>query len=355
MNIEPVTSEGGERSPSATLAGFIVGMSRAGTQWMCKCLNEHPDVAAFGESKFFGRHYVEPAEDGLYHEAQLGAMRRRLLEHGSFIHSTTGTGPGTLKRLSMAGVEGLVAQTFPVDGEPLLPGEAFRRLAQAVAKVEGKPLAIEKTPHHLNWTDRMLAAVPEARFIVMVREPYSFMLSWRHQGDRFEERIRRAFARRYHPAAIAMIWKTSMRAATGAVARRPDRMLLVRFEDLRADPHATLERVQRFLGLRVVNLAEAVPPDNTSFPGGRRPDLHAEDIFWMNRIAGSAIRAHGYSLRRTPFGPLRIAWSSIRLPWWAVRNYLSLRSRVAGSTFGYLLRWLRPGLARDTTNPEIEA
>ena len=32
---------------------FIVGMGRAGTTWLSKCLNEHPDVAVFGEP-FFG-------------------------------------------------------------------------------------------------------------------------------------------------------------------------------------------------------------------------------------------------------------------------------------------------------------
>lgn len=329
-------------SRSGAIAGFLVGMSRAGTQWMCKCFNEHPDVAAFGESMFFGRRYVAPADDGRYHAIHFRELRRRLLEHGTFLHSTAGTGPGTLKRLGKAGLDQFVERLFPDDGDPIAPGDAFRRLAGAVAEAEGKPLAIEKTPHHLNWIDRILAAIPEARFIIMVREPYSFMLSYRHQGDRLEERVRRNFARRYHPAAAAMVWKTANRVATAAATRHASRAMVVRFDELQSDPGATLERVQRFLNLRVTDLAGRVPPDNTSFPGAARPQLQAEDVFWMNWLAARAIREHGYPLRGTPVRPLRIAWSFARLPWWAVRNYLSLRSRVAGSTIGYLFRWMRP-------------
>lgn len=337
-------------SGPSCLAGFITGMSRAGTQWMCKCLNEHSQAAAFGESMFFGRRYVPPAPDGLYHAAQYCELRRHLLADGSCIHSTAGGGPGSLKRLTLRDIGPLVERLFPDDAPPMTPGACFRRLARAIAEAEGKPLAIEKTPHHLNWIDRILAHLPEARFVVMVREPYSFMLSYKHQGDRKAERVRIAFARRYHPLAAALIWRASIRTAADVATRHPDRSLVTPFDLLRVDAAGTLERVQRFLGLPVEPIAERVPPDNTSFPGGVRPHLQPEDLFWMRLIAGRAMRTHGFTPRPTPFAPLRIAWSMLRLPWWAVRNYLDLRSRVGGSTLGYLWRWLKPGRsARDET------
>ena len=34
---------------------FIVGMSRSGTSWLAKSLNNHPQISAFGETSFFGR------------------------------------------------------------------------------------------------------------------------------------------------------------------------------------------------------------------------------------------------------------------------------------------------------------
>lgn len=332
----------GSRDELPRLVGFVTGMSRAGTQWMCKCLNEHSQVAAFGESMFFGRRFVLPAADGRYHAAQYRELRRHLLADGTCILSTSGGGAGSLKRLTRDHIGPLVDGLFHDAAPPMTPGEAFTLLAGAIAQAEGKPLAIEKTPHHLNWIDRILAYVPDARFVVMVREPYSFMLSYKHQGDRKDERVRLAFARRYHPMAAALIWRTSMHTATEAAARHAARTLLVRFDDLQRDAPGTLERVQRFLGLPVEPIADRVPPDNTSFPRGIRPELMPEDLFWMRLIAGRAMRRHGWAPRATPLAPVRIAWSILRLPWWAICNYLDLRTRVGGSTLGYLYHWLRP-------------
>ncbi len=331
----------------AVVPRFITGMARAGTQWMCKCLNEHPDAAAFGESMFFGRRFVGPGPDGTYGPAEFTALRGRLLEHGTCIHSTAGGGPGGLKVLTIAALPALIEQLFPDSAPRSTPGEVFRRLAHAIAEREGKPIAIEKTPHHLNWIDRIHAALPEARFVIMIREPYSFMLSYKHQGDRKAERIQRAFARRYHPVACALIWKSSLLAAKVALTRHSARAMLINFDDLRADPHATLGRIQEFFGLAPVNLADAVPPDNTSFPSGLRPALQPEDIFWMNRIAGRTMRRHEYAITPTPFAAARILWSLLRLPWWAIRNYLNLRSRVSGSTATYLLHWFRRNSSRE--------
>jgi hypothetical protein len=42
--------------PAATtgIPRFIVGLPRAGTTWMCRSLNEHPDAVAFGDTMFWG-------------------------------------------------------------------------------------------------------------------------------------------------------------------------------------------------------------------------------------------------------------------------------------------------------------
>jgi hypothetical protein len=326
----------------ADIPRFITGMSRAGTQWMSKCLNEHPDAAAFGESMFFGRRYVAPGPDGLYRAEHYVQLRKRLLEHGTCVQSTSGTGPGSLKRIDVHSIASLVKDLFPDDAPPMTPGGAFVRLSRAIAEREGKRVAIEKTPHHLNWIGRILAALPEARFIIMVREPYSFMLSYKHQGDRKDARVRSAFAKRYHPAACALVWKASMARAREAMRVHGDRAMMVPFDDLRLSPRDTLEKVQRFFGLELIDLSSAVPPDNTSFPQGARPRLHPEDYFWMNRIAGRSMRSEGYALAPVPVASWRIAWSFLRLPWWALRNYFNLRSRVSGSTLSYLMRWIRP-------------
>ncbi len=155
------------------------------------------------------------------------------------------------------------------------------------------------------------------------------------------DRLRRGFQQRYHPLACALVWKGSMRAALSAARRHPQRTLLVQFSDLRDDAARVLDSVQEFFGLRCADLHSAVPADNTSFPGGDRPALRGEDYFWLNLVAGRMIRLSGHELRRGSPEPLRVLWSIVRLPVWAVRNYFSLRLRISGSTSRYLWRWLR--------------
>lgn len=344
--------------PADHPACFIVGMSRAGTTWLSKCLNEHPDAAVFGESGFFGRGYVEPLSDGTYDEARLQQVIA-WLKRSMWIHGLVPGGPGEggdaagcLKNLSVERVPALVDDAFrdlPRDRR-VTPGELFLRLCDAVGRAEGKSRVIEKTPHHVNWVDRILNALsgnpgnPGARFVIMLRDPYGFMLSYKHQGDRKRDDVRRRFEQRYHPAGCAIVWRGYARAWQHATRCHPDQTLTIPFEDVRREPEAVLERVQRFFELPVVRgLSERVPPDNTSFPAGKRPELRADDIHWMNRLAAREIVAFGEALRPAPREPGRVLASYARLPLWGVRNAISMRRVISGSPWAYLRRWLGPG------------
>ncbi|MHC5022666.1 MAG: sulfotransferase family protein [Planctomycetota bacterium] len=341
----PATTDEPRVPPSTAAPRLIVGMSRAATTWLCKCLNEHPDVVAFGESLFWGRGYVTPHHAGRYDPAQVDDIRRRL-RTGSCLEAVLGDGRGCLSNLDRARFGPLLDESFASLPTRPAPAEVFTALLEAVARGEGKSMAVEKTPHHLNWIDRILAAMPDARLVMMVREPYSFMLSYKHQGDRMEERVRRQFRRRYHPAGCAIVWRGAIRAALEAQRSCPRQVLLVEFSDVQDDPARVLDGVQRFFGLSPVALAARVPADNTSFPDQPRPALRGEDVFWMNRVAGRTIGAAGWSRRPAPREPLRILVSILRLPFWGLWNLFSLRRIVRGSILAYLWRWYRPVTAR---------
>ena len=49
---------------SPNIGRFVVGMPRAGTTAMIRALGTDSRVAAFGETLFWGRHWVAPDEDG---------------------------------------------------------------------------------------------------------------------------------------------------------------------------------------------------------------------------------------------------------------------------------------------------
>ena len=51
-------------------------------------------------------------------------------------------------------------------------------------------MAVEKTPHHVRHVDRIRRHVPDARFVIMIRGPEEFLLSYKHKGDTKPDEIR---------------------------------------------------------------------------------------------------------------------------------------------------------------------
>ncbi len=328
-------------SDGRSVTRLITGMARAGTTWLCKSLNCHRDVAAFGESRFFAREYVEPDKNGTYDSETLQKVIAGL--ETRVLNSTMGEGPGCLKSLTLDTQRSIVREAFRRVTPPMTPAGVFLRLVHGIARAEGKPVPVEKTPQHVNWLDRIISALPGARFVVMIREPYGFMLSYKHQGDRKSPRVQRNYRRRYHPLGCAMVWRGYVRAVKAAERRYPGQTLVLRFEELVRDPEGVLDRVQRFFELQPVRLAGRVLPDNSSFPSGERPSLQPDDLFWMNLVARKEIRHYGVAPARVPFRPLPILKSVLRIPFWALWNVVDFRKRLpAGSAWRYLWRWMRP-------------
>lgn len=113
------------------------------------------------------------------------------------------------------------------------PWRDLRQLRLACT-AQGKHVLVEKSPEHLVHLDRIRAAVPGARFIVMVRDGRDVVASLRaRHGWQFQ----RAFDAWFELARVA------------AAALPSADVALVRYEDLVTAPEATLRRVCRFLGI----------------------------------------------------------------------------------------------------------
>lgn len=319
---------------------FIVGMSRAGTTWMGKCLNEHPSTAVFGESLFWGRAYVEPEAEGKYSLEQIKAILNRLKNEG--MYAFLGETAGCLKRIKQDNLVFLVNSIIQDIDRPLEPAKLFLLITQKIAQLENKQNVVEKTPHHVNWIDRIVRALPDSRFIVMVRDPYDFALSYKHQGDRYADEQQQQHHRLYHPFLSAFLWNGYIKAAEKAIASHSQQTLLVTTKELKTNPQLVLNKTQEFLRLEVYpNLADKVPQDNSSFEQAKKPSLQAEDIFWLNLLAGKRIARSNFALKSTPFEPLRIIWSILKLPYWGIWSFVHLRSKTEGSVKQYLWHWIK--------------
>lgn len=317
---------------------FIVGMARSGTTWLGKTLAEHPDVAVFGETSFWGRLFVPPRPDGTYGPRELARVAD--IQRRQEWTATTGDRTGCLRNTPPEDYAALVDAAFADMRAPITPAEAFRRIACAVARSEQTAHVIEKTPHHVHWLPRLAVAFPQARFVILVRDPYEFMLSFLHLGDRLPSATERWADRSWrHPLIASVAWRAYMLSAERALRDVPSRTLLLETRELLAQPQDALDRVQGFLGLEPHDLTADPLRRNSSFAGTAKPRLTAGDVFWMNTVAGGLVRRHGLDRRPVGFHPLAVGRTFLTLPFSAAVTAVRLPRMVQGSLPDYLARW----------------
>lgn len=315
---------------------FVVGTSRGGTTWLSKVLNCHPQIVCFGESGFFGRHWFIPDADGRLTPAQVGEM----LEGA--VGGKWGPHTGEVGRLKCANTpqlrDALRSGLAPMVEHGGSVAEVFAAYAGAFGSTEGKPLVVEKTPHHVNHVDRILAAVPDAKFIVTLRDPYAFMRSYKFQGQQYDAARRAQSEKLYHPITCALIWRRYFRSVEALDHQHAERVFRFDIGSIAEHEDTTLAELQKFLGVDTASLAGLVERDNSSFPGQQREELSPADVWWMNRIAGREIQQGGYQKRSAPItaapGPL------VRLPVWALRNANHIRKTMRNPV-RYIVRLIR--------------
>jgi len=313
---------------------FITGMSRSGTTWISDRLNSLNKVIVIGETAFWGRLYLEPEDRKAYSEKEASIAFDSLCERADRIGLN-------YKRLN---VEELQKEKEKVLGSlryPVTPCCLYDAFIDTVNAVEGTEACIEKTPHHINWIDRIIESCPESRIIVMKREPYGFMLSYKHQGDRKPERTRKAFKRRYHPAACAIVWRGYMRSIRKYSERYPDSLLVIDNEEIAKDPVHTVKKSAEFLNIPVEGeLISATDRINSSFQQGSRKKLSGADVFWMNLLAAKEIVYYGIREQKVSYD-ISVVKSFLDLPAWAVINMIDMKRIVKGSLFKYLMNWMK--------------
>ena len=340
----------GNDDDATPVIGFIVGTSRGGTTFMNKVLNLHPEVASFGESAFFGRLWAEPAGGGGRYAPEQAAEQLDFFARSRWgpDRGEAGTIAPWIGRRDPRWVQLLtrLAAERGLPGAGGTPRGLFDLLCRAMCEANGKRLAVEKTPHHLGATDRIERFYPEARYVLMVRDPLAFARSYKNQGRQFSAEAAERGRRAYHPVAVALLWRGYARQAIGLMRRCPDRVLRVTLDDLRRDEAGTLDRVQRHLGLDPVPLAGRVAPDNSStgeaVGGIESLDLTAGERFWLARLAGREAAELGFDLPTTGGGAAGAIGHAVTLPAWGLRNLARYRRGVRGSVFKHAMRYLRP-------------
>lgn len=258
---------------------FIVGMSRAGTTWMSFVLNQHEEVCVFGETCFFGRNnlgksQLEIEELKLLSKMNVGDAMPTICEKN-----------GGVKAVIKNKIQTLIDQKEPI-GEKAF----FLELVDAVLQSENKKIAIEKTPHHIHYVDKIRKHFPDSKLIVMYRDIRGFMLSYKYQYARYSDKSRENFKRMYHPLACVWVYRKYQKAIEHC-SSLPN-TLMIDYEDLKKDNFPTAKRAYNFLELELpknINIEKV----NSSFEKKKEnPSLSLDDELWISLFYKKDAKKH---------------------------------------------------------------
>jgi len=256
---------------------FVVGKQRSGTTWLANQLCEHPQIA------------------GVRHEAHLGIHESVFF---SYIYGRYGCLRDRSNFIEFAEVM-LASDYFRIAGItreflyalwPTTYVDVFRAVHEYVAEQQGCPFWLEKSPTHAVWINELAAWYPDAKFVGVTRDlPAVVASDIRRFPDEHPDQAARCRSWRKRVILRTCFGREYYNKMIRAFARRhPDRILVVRYADMRADLEAVCRRICDFLGLEFDPrmLGQSFPP-NTSFAEGRRREVLTAGEKALVRAAGA--------------------------------------------------------------------
>lgn len=271
---------------------FLIYVARSGSTFFAAKMNEHDGLYVTTESNFIANlvendFVLQDSQDvdrlvaDLYAEKKFrdwGIARQRISARFNSLHFP-------------AGVEQIIAAVF--EEHPEYSGEAH---------------VLAKVPRLIRFLDRALGAMPNSKFIHVVRDPRAVSAS---QRQSISSRTGKAMAGT--PFVAALRWR---RATARVRAISSARVKSIRFEDMISDPEKIVSECRQFLSLddmtgsasqnrrrRYVNRipesqrhlhSNVSRPADASRLDGWRSQLNCGEQFLVERICDKTMRRFGY-------------------------------------------------------------
>jgi len=316
---------GGLADPAGNII-FVTGAARSGTTLMCRILGNHSTILGLNELHFFGA-LVELEAVARPHGAErLENMAAMMFARQA--RDVWASGP-TAEERELARQ---LVQALPP--ERRTPANVYAESVALLASGSGKRVGCEQTPRNIFYASALLELYPDARVIHMVRDPRAVLAS---QKNRWKVRrlggknvpwseILRLWCN-YHPVTMSRLWRQATRVAL-QLEDHP-RCRLVRFEDLVAEPEATVQSVCDWLGVDFAPAMLEVPQWGSSnirhgqkqgvsadMAGKWRSVLSEAEVQINERMTRTELARFGYTAvtERDQLSPGIFAWMLLRYP-----------------------------------------
>jgi hypothetical protein len=208
-------------------APFVVGVSRSGTTLLRLMLDAHPDLTIPAETHFIPN-VANVVDRAIEEGASTEVVRDRAIE------TMTGHPRWGDFRIDAAEVRARMERH-----DPLTAGDAIRAFYETCAEVEGKPRWGDKSPPYTYKAPRIQRALPEARFIHIIRDGRDVALSLSEVSWGTDD-----------VAEAAKKWASEVRKARKRAKKLARGTYIeVRYEDLVTDPEPVLRKIAAFAEL----------------------------------------------------------------------------------------------------------
>lgn len=299
---------------SGTDVLIVCGSSRSGTTMMSRILGRASDVHALHELHFVERLWSPTTTPQAVERTHAIEIVESLLERSRNLWLK----PGDPKDYT-------AEATAIVDGAPdLEPPTLLAATIASESAAEGKRIACLQTPRNVFYLEELLAALPSAHAIVMVRDPRAVLLSQKHKLKAESMDVPRREQLRvwanYHPVTTSLLWRAAIRA--GQKLGDHPRVHVIRFEDLAGDPATSLEALCGDIGITYDPGMLDVPQDFSStrteasselgvdssvVDRWRTGDLTPAEIDICERVTAAEMAAYGYEPLAGRPGPASLA------------------------------------------------
>ncbi|HEV2590287.1 MAG TPA: sulfotransferase [Gaiellaceae bacterium] len=263
---------------------FVVGPSRSGTSMVREMLNRNDAVWITRET-----HYFDDLRQRRAGRDEIEAYFARI---GTAAYGASTDGADR-QRESLR----LRVAATALGGTPDAYFESFCRLR---AQDQGRPNWGEKTPRHVMQVATMLELYPDAKVVCLVRDPRAVVASYRDwtrraalspDRDSVFAADRSRARSSYGLLLSSLMCAASLRAGTRALREfGPDRVRLLRFEDLVHAPRETLVDLCDWLGLPFAEAMIDVPLVQSSYDGAVRQGVSTEPVNrWRTKLSKQEI------------------------------------------------------------------
>ncbi|MHB1084266.1 MAG: sulfotransferase family protein [Thiobacillus sp.] len=323
----------------------MVGTPRSGTTLMAKVLGRHSRLFMPGETHFFDDVYAARESLGDLKNAEArNRVAAKLADHYRRYW----------EKPDQERVDRIIHEQ-PEEWANWRDGmrdyrDALSGFMEMQMEVEAKARWGNNAPRDIFNIEEILAFYPQAKFVVCVRDPRDFLLSYKGKwkivtDEEYVDRMRKL----YHPVITSLLWKSSMRQLAGIKAKVPaGNWIVARYEDLVNAPEDTVRRicavVEEVFEPQMLEVEESNSSTGQQQKGifatsvqRWRTELTPAEIAVAQRITRGEMQELGYQQEAINASMLDVAGAYLGAPFAFVRA-MRANAEMRGPLIPYLAR-----------------